>query len=275
MKLARCSHDGGVWWGAVEGDEVRLLAAADQIPIGTWTGQALAARAARPAAVVPLASVGLLTPVPSPSKIICVGLNYRDHAAEAGMTLPTSPMLFAKFPSSLTGPGAPIVLPPDSNRIDWEAELTVVVGAPARHVPQSRAVDVIAGYTVANDVSARDLQRSDGQFVRAKSYDTFCPVGPWITTVDELGTADDLGIGLRIDGETMQDSRTSELVFGVAELVEFCSRVATLHPGDLILTGTPAGVGLGFDPPRFLQPGEEVTTWVEGIGELVNPVVAG
>lgn len=275
MKVARCSHDGGVWWGAVEGDEVRLLAVADQIPIGTWTEEALAARSARPANVVPLASVGLLTPVPAPSKIICVGLNYRDHAAEAGMALPASPLLFAKFPSSLTGPGSPVVLPADSDKIDWEAELTVVIGSPARHVAESRAVDVIAGYTVANDISARDLQRSDGQFVRAKSYDTFCPVGPWIVTADELGTADDLRIGLSIDGETLQDSRTSELVFGVAELVAFCSRVATLHPGDLILTGTPAGVGLSLDPPRFLRPGEEITTWVEGIGELVNPVVAG
>jgi 5-carboxymethyl-2-hydroxymuconate isomerase len=202
-----------------------------------------------------------------------VGLNYRDHAAEAGMAIPDTPLVFAKFPSSLTGPGAAIVLPDDSSQIDWEVELAVVIGSPARHVSEERALDVIAGYTVANDVSARDLQKSDGQFVRAKSYDTFCPVGPWLVTVDELGAADDLEIGLRLNGETLQHSRTSQLVFGVAEIIAFCSRVATLNPGDLILTGTPHGTGFGLDPQRFLSPGDEITAWVEGIGELTNRVV--
>jgi 2-keto-4-pentenoate hydratase/2-oxohepta-3-ene-1,7-dioic acid hydratase in catechol pathway len=273
MKLARCAYDGDVWWGAVDDGRISLLAATGQIPIGSWSDGALAARASNPAAVVSLDDVSLLHPVADPSKIICVGLNYRDHAAEAGMAIPDTPLVFAKFPSSLTGPGAAIVLPDDSSQIDWEVELAVVIGSPARHVSEESALDVIAGYTVANDVSARDLQRSDGQFVRAKSYDTFCPVGPWLVTVDELGAADDLEIGLRLNGETLQRSRTSQLVFGVAEIIAFCSRVATLNPGDLILTGTPHGTGFGLDPQRFLSPGDEITAWVEGIGELTNRVV--
>jgi 2-keto-4-pentenoate hydratase/2-oxohepta-3-ene-1,7-dioic acid hydratase in catechol pathway len=275
MQVARCTHDGEVWWGAVAADEVRLLAPADQIPVGTWTVGSLEARAANPAAVVAQDEVVLLNPVPDPSKVICIGLNYRDHAAESGLAIPETPFVFAKFPSSLIGPGAPIVLPEDSDQVDWEVELAVVVGSPARHVPESRALDVIAGYTVSNDVSARDLQVSDGQPVRAKSYDTFCPVGPWLVTVDELGAADDLRIGLRLNGETLQDSSTSQLVFGIAEIIAFCSRVATLNPGDLILTGTPHGTGYGLDPQRYLRPGDVMTAWVEGIGELTNPVVGG
>ncbi|CAN5856809.1 hypothetical protein BH23ACT5_BH23ACT5_00680 [soil metagenome] len=273
MKLARCTHEGDVWWGAVEGQEIRMLALATRVPLATWTVDVLEARAAHPAAVVALDEVVLLNPVPDPSKVMCVGLNYHDHAAESGMTIPDVPLVFAKFPSSLIGPGAPVVLPPDSDQVDWEVELTIVVGRPARHITESRALDVIFGYTVSNDVSARDLQVLDGQFVRAKSYDTFCPVGPWVVTVDELGAADDLGIGLRLNGEALQDSRTSQLAFGVAEIVSFCSRVATLNPGDLILTGTPHGTGYGLDPQRFLRPGDEMTSWVENIGELINPVV--
>lgn len=275
MKLARCANDGDVWWGSVDGEEVRLLARADQAPIGTWSVAALEARAARPEAAVGLDEVALLAPVSAPSKVMCVGLNYRDHAIESGAAIPETPLVFAKFPSSIIGPGAAIVLPADSDQIDWEVELAVVVGSPARHVPESRALDVIAGYTVSNDVSARDLQLSDGQFVRAKSYDTFCPVGPWMVTVDELGAADDLAIGLSVNSEILQDSRTSQLVFGVAEIVAFCSRVATLNPGDLILTGTPHGTGYGLDPQRYLKAGDQMTAWVEGIGELSNPVVAG
>ena len=272
MKLARCAHDGVVWWGAVDGDVVTLLAPDSEISIGSWTVSALKAAALHPAGTASLGDVTLLAPVSAPSKIICVGLNYRDHAIESGMAIPETPMIFAKFPSSLVGPGAAIVLPEDSNEIDWEVELALVIGSPARHVSESDALDFVLGYTVSVDVSARDLQISDGQFVRAKSYDTFCPVGPWIVTADELGDAGDLGIGLTVNRETLQDSRTSELVFGVKEIIAFCSRVATLNPGDLILTGTPNGTGFGLKPPRYLNPGDEVTAWVEGIGELTNPV---
>lgn len=273
MKLARCSTAGDIWWAAVNGEEVRLLSRASEVPLGTWDAKGLEAMSERPVAVEALASVSVLAPVPTPSKVICVGLNYRDHAAESGAAVPEVPLVFAKFPSSLIGPGAPIVLPEESDQVDWEVELAVVVGRPARHVPEDHALDVVFGYTISNDVSARDLQLADGQFVRAKSYDTFCPIGPWIVTTDEMGAADDLAIGLAVNGETLQDSRTSQLVFGVAEIVAFCSRVATLNPGDLILTGTPHGTGFGLEPQRFLQAGDQVTAWVEGIGELSNPVV--
>lgn len=273
MKLARVAHKGSVWWGAVDGDGISLLAPDGQVSLGSWTVESLQSRASSPAGVVSLESVSLLAPVPSPSKVICVGLNYRDHAAESGLSIPESPLVFAKFPSSVVGPDAEIVLPEDTDEVDWEVELAVVIGRPSRHLTKENALEAVLGYTVAVDVSARDLQASDGQFVRAKSFDTFCPIGPWITTVDDLGAADDLGIGLRVNGETMQDSSTSELVFGVAEILTFCSRVATLNPGDLILTGTPSGTGFGFDPPRYLSAGDEIVAWVEGIGELANPVV--
>lgn len=274
MKLARCGFRGVVWWGAVEGDEIRLLTPSESMPIGAWTAGTLERLVVSPPFVAGVDDVSLLAPVHTPSKVILVGLNYRAHALESGMDIPQRPLVFAKWPSSVIGPGAPIVLPEDSDQVDWEVELAVVVGSPARHIAESDVLDVIAGYTVSNDVSARDIQVSDGQFVRAKSYDTFCPVGPWIVTTDELGTADDIGIGLSVNGETLQDSRTSDLVFGIAEIVSFCSRVATLNPGDLILTGTPQGTGFGLDPQRFLQPGDSIVSWVEGIGELHNPVVA-
>lgn len=273
MKLARCVHDAVVWWGAIDEHEVRLLAPDTGVPVADWAHRSLEASARRPVGVVALDDAALLAPVAAPSKIICVGLNYRDHAVESGLAIPDDPLVFAKFPSSIVGPGARIVLPQDSNQVDWEVELAVVVGSPARHVPESSALDVVLGYTVAIDISARDLQMSDGQFVRAKSYDTFCPVGPWLVTVDELGLAEDLAIGLSVNGETLQDSRTSELIFGIAEIVAFCSRVATLNPGDLILTGTPHGTGYGLDPQRYLRPGDEIVAWVEHIGELNNTVV--
>lgn len=275
MKLARCGHEGVTWWGVVDGDSVNLVAQADQIPIGSWTLSGLQAQTRRAGREVALADVELLAPVPYPSKIIAVGLNYRDHAIESGLEIPTSPLTFAKYPSSIVGPGSAVVLPADSDEVDWEVELAIVIGSPARHVSEEDALDVIAGYTVSNDVSARDLQMADGQFVRAKSFDTFCPVGPWITTVDEMGAAEDVGIGLSLNGEKLQDSRTSELVFGVREIIAFCSRVGTLNPGDLILTGTPAGVGFGLDPKRYLEAGDVMSAWVEGIGELTNPVVSG
>jgi 5-carboxymethyl-2-hydroxymuconate isomerase len=262
-----------VWWGQVEGGEVRLLTSADDLPISAWTPGALERLVSRSTTTVALDDVDLLSPVPAPSKVILVGLNYREHAAEAGLALPERPLVFAKWPSSLIGPGTPIVLPEDSDEVDWEVELAVVIGSPARHVAEKDALEVIAGYTVSNDVSARDVQLSDGQFVRAKSYDTFCPLGPWMVTVDELGAADDLGIGLSVNGETLQDSRTSDMVFGAAEIIAFCSRVATLLPGDLILTGTPHGTGYGLQPQRYLKPGDQVKAWVEGIGELHNPVI--
>ncbi|HET6657704.1 MAG TPA: fumarylacetoacetate hydrolase family protein [Gaiellaceae bacterium] len=205
-------------------------------------------------------------------KIICVGLNYHDHALEQGAELPSQPLLFGKFPNALSGPGDPIVLPPESSHVDAEAELAVVIGTEGRRVSEAEALDLVAGYTVANDVTARDLQRSDGQWLRAKGFDTFCPLLPVVVPVAELGDGSGLRIVQRLNGETLQDSSTSELIFGVARLVAHASSVFTLLPGDLILTGTPAGVGVHRNPPVALADGDVVEIEIEGIGTLENPV---
>jgi 2,4-didehydro-3-deoxy-L-rhamnonate hydrolase len=210
---------------------------------------------------------------PEPGKLICIGLNYRDHALEQGAEPPAEPLLFGKFANALGGPGDPIVLPPETAHVDAEAELVVVVGGRGRRVPAADALSLVAGYTCANDVSARDLQRKDGQWLRSKSFDTFCPVLPVVVPVETIGDADDLRIVQRLNGEPLQDSRTSELIFGVRELVAHASSVFTLEPGDIILTGTPAGVGVFRDPPVALKPGDEVEIEIEGIGTLRNPVV--
>lgn len=205
-------------------------------------------------------------------KIICVGMNYRDHAEEQGVELPDRPTLFAKWPNTLIGPGEPIVLPPISQKVDYEAELGVVIGSRVRGVPVEDALEAVRGYVCANDVSARDLQFSDGQWMRGKSLDTFCPIGPRLVPASEVPDPQALAIRTVLNGEVMQDSTTADMVFGVAEIVSFVSQAITLDPGDLILTGTPAGVGFFRDPPVFLQPGDEVTIEIEGIGALTNPV---
>jgi len=207
------------------------------------------------------AQTTLLAPV-VPSKILCIGRNYTAHAAELGNTVPTRPLMFHKPTSSLIGPGAPILLPPDSVRVEHEAELGVVIGLRSRHVRPEAAGEVIFGYVCLNDVTARDLQRADGQFARAKGFDTFCPAGPWIET--ELDPAD-LAIECEVAGETRQKSRTSQMVFDVPTLVSAVSRVMTLFPGDVIATGTPAGVGP-------LTAGCDVTVRIQGLGELRNSV---
>jgi 2-keto-4-pentenoate hydratase/2-oxohepta-3-ene-1,7-dioic acid hydratase in catechol pathway len=210
---------------------------------------------------------------PQPGKIVCVGLNYRDHAAEQGVELPEEPLLFAKFGNALCVPGDHIVLPPESDHVDAEAELAIVIGAKARRISADDALSVVAGYTCANDVSARDLQFRDGQWLRAKSFDTFCPLLPLVKGVEELGEADDLRIVQRLNGEPLQDSRTSNLIFGVREIVAHASSVFGLEPGDLILTGTPAGVGIFRTPPVTLREGDVVEIEIEGIGTLRNPVM--
>jgi 2-keto-4-pentenoate hydratase/2-oxohepta-3-ene-1,7-dioic acid hydratase in catechol pathway len=209
-----------------------------------------------------------------PGKIVCVGLNYRDHAAEQGAELPREPLLFGKFANALRGPEDPIVLPPETAHVDAEAELVVVIGTRARRVGVDEALSVVAGYTCANDVSARDLQRRDGQWLRSKSFDSFCPVLPAVVPVEELGDGSGLRIVQRLNGEALQDSSTRELIFGVPELVAHVSSVFTLDPGDVILTGTPAGVGVHRDPPVALKAGDRVEVEIEGIGTLGNPVVA-
>jgi 2-keto-4-pentenoate hydratase/2-oxohepta-3-ene-1,7-dioic acid hydratase in catechol pathway len=211
-------------------------------------------------------------PIARPGKIVCVGMNYRDHAIESGAEVPDEPVLFAKWPNSLIGPDQPIVLPPGFDQVDYEAELGVVIGARAREVRVEEALDAVAGYLCLNDVSARDLQFRDGQWTRAKSLDTFCPVGPRLVPASEVGDPQRLGIRCLVNGEVMQDSSTDQMCFTVAELVAFISETITLEPGDLIATGTPAGVGFTRKPPVFLQPGDEVTVDIDRVGALTNPV---
>lgn len=206
-------------------------------------------------------------------KVVCVGLNYDDHAEEGGVDLPSQPLLFGKFANALCNDGNEIVLPAEVGHVDAEAELAVVIGRRARCVPSEEALEVVYGYTCANDVSARDLQFGDGQWFRGKGFDTFCPIGPRIVPVATLGDAADLRVVQRLNGKTLQDSRTSRLIFGVGYLVAFVSRVLTLEPGDLILTGTPSGVGCFRTPKVSLSPGDLVEVEVEGIGVLRNPVV--
>jgi len=216
-------------------------------------------------------AVERLAPVSSPPKVVCVGLNYRDHAEEGDNPIPDEPVLFSKFPTAVTGPGSTINWDPElTDRVDYEAELVVVVGREAREVDRENALEYVAGYTVGNDVSARDLQHGDGQWVRGKSLDTFAPIGPELVTIDELDNPHDLDIWAEVNGERLQDSTTANLVFGVDELVAFCSRAFTLEPGDLIFTGTPPGVGVYREPPVLLEEGDTVTVGVDELGELTN-----
>ncbi|HEY7179341.1 MAG TPA: fumarylacetoacetate hydrolase family protein [Gaiella sp.] len=216
----------------------------------------------------------MAVPLPRPGKIVCVGLNYRDHAEEQGAELPQAPLLFAKFTTALIGPGDPIVIPPLVTKCDYEAELGVVLGSTVKGVSKENALEAVAGYVVANDVSARDLQFGDGQWTRGKSPDTFCPVGPLVPAAD-VPDPHALPIRAVLNGDVVQDSTTANLVFGVDEVISYASQTATLEAGDLILTGTPAGVGIFRDPPRLLRPGDEITIEIDGIGSLTNPVVAG
>ncbi|MEV6444344.1 fumarylacetoacetate hydrolase family protein [Amycolatopsis sp. NPDC051716] len=253
MRLARIAHPGGVAFASIEGDgdDAQVLEIAEH-PFGqpNFTGKRW-----------PLADVRLLAPI-LPSKVIAVGRNYAKHAAEFGNDVPSEPMLFIKPSTTVIGPNAAIRRPSGIGRVDFEGELAIVIGQPVKNVPAARAASVILGYTVANDVSARDLQKSDGQWGRAKGFDTFCPIGPWIeTSID----ASDLSLRAEVDGELKQDGRTSDLVHRIPELVEFVSGVMTLLPGDIILTGTPEGVGP-------IEGGQSVSITIEGIGTLTNPV---
>jgi 2,4-didehydro-3-deoxy-L-rhamnonate hydrolase len=215
-----------------------------------------------------------MLPIDRPSKIICVGLNYRDHAEEQGAPLPEAPLLFAKWPNALIGPGDPIRIPPIVTKCDYEAELGVVIGERVRNASAANALEAVAGYICVNDVSARNLQFADGQWTRGKSPDTFCPVGPALVPRDQVPDPQALSIGAVLNGETVQLSTTANMVFGVADLIEYITRTVTLEPGDLIATGTPAGVGAFRKPPVFMQPGDEITIEIEGLGSLTNPVVA-
>jgi 2-keto-4-pentenoate hydratase/2-oxohepta-3-ene-1,7-dioic acid hydratase in catechol pathway len=224
---------------------------------------------------VPVAKARLAAPIPDPQKIVCLGLNYRDHAAETNAPIPREPILFSKYPTALIGPGEAIVLPAVSNEVDYEAELVIVVGKRGRHLTADDALAHVAGYTVGHDVSARDWQlKKDGkQWMVGKTFDTFAPTGPELVLADEVPDPHNLGIRLRLNGQTMQDSSTKQMIFSVAATLQYLSKVFTLEPGDLIFTGTPPGVGFARKPPVYLKPGDVVEVEIDGLGILKNPVV--
>jgi 2-keto-4-pentenoate hydratase/2-oxohepta-3-ene-1,7-dioic acid hydratase in catechol pathway len=225
----------------------------------------------------PAAGVKLGPPIPDPNKILCIGLNYRDHAEETGAPIPRDPVLFSKFNTSLAGPGDPIVLPTVSQKVDYEAELVLVIGTKGRSIAKDRAMEHVAGCMVGHDVSARDwqLEKDGKQWLAGKTFDTFAPCGPHLVTLDEVGDPHALGIRLRLNGATMQDSNTKQMIFRAEDLIAYLSQVVTLLPGDLIFTGTPPGVGIARKPPVWLKGGDVCEVEIDGLGVLTNPVVQG
>jgi 2-keto-4-pentenoate hydratase/2-oxohepta-3-ene-1,7-dioic acid hydratase in catechol pathway len=223
----------------------------------------------------PAAKVKLLPPIPDPPKILCIGLNYRDHAQETGAPIPRDPVLFSKFSTALIGQGDPIVLPAVSRKVDYEAELVLVIGKQGRHIPKEQARSYLAGCMVGHDVSARDwqLEKDGKQWLAGKTFDTFAPTGPWLVTADEVGDPHELGIRLRLNGQTMQDSNTRQMIFRSDELIAYISQVVTLQVGDIIFTGTPPGVGVARKPPVWLKDGDVVEVEIDGLGVLRNPVM--
>jgi 2-keto-4-pentenoate hydratase/2-oxohepta-3-ene-1,7-dioic acid hydratase in catechol pathway len=265
LRVARIQIDGAAPVAAIERDGI-LQPLAQDVP-------ALIEGAAPGDLFDAVAGAKRLAPV-VPGKVVAIGLNYLDHIRESGLETPQRPLVFAKFPSSVIGGDEPIRLPLDlTQRVDWEVELAVVIGRRARNVATEDALGHVYGYTVANDVSARDLQFADGQWVRAKSLDSFCPIGPVLVTADEIPDPQALRLLCRVNGEVVQDATTDLMVFGVAELISFCSHSFTLDPGDVLLTGTPWGCGEFMDPRRSLAPGDVVECEIGGIGTLRNPVV--
>jgi 5-carboxymethyl-2-hydroxymuconate isomerase len=275
MRYATLLVDGSRHVAAADGDGFRLTqggggrSLSDLLSLApSERDSALAAGERAPEAAIVLAPL-------RPASIVAIGLNYLDHIRETGMDRPQRPLVFVKLRSSVIGPGDAVRIDSElTQQVDWEVELAAVVGRSASRVSVDEALDHVFGYTVANDVSARDVQFSDGQWVRGKSLDTFCPLGPVVVTADEVGDPQRLALRCRVNGETMQDSSTAEMLFGVAELISFCSHSFTLQPGDVLLTGTPWGCGAFMQPPRFLAPGDILETEVEGLGTLRNPVEA-
>jgi 2-keto-4-pentenoate hydratase/2-oxohepta-3-ene-1,7-dioic acid hydratase in catechol pathway len=265
------SPGSGTRAGILHGDQVHPFAGieADLAPIVAGGDEALP----RTTDPVPLADVRIRAPIARPGKIICVGLNYRDHCREQDVAEPDYPMLFAKFANAVNDPGATVVRPRATEKLDLECELAVVIGRRASRIGPDEAMAAVFGYTILNDVTMRDLQREDRQWLRAKGSDGFAPIGPVLVTTDELGDARGLRMRSTVNGETWQDSSTDEMIFDVPTLVAFASRTITLEPGDVIATGTPAGVGHFQDPPRYVVGGDVMRCEIEGLGVLENPVV--
>lgn len=271
MKLATIRTRDGTRAARVEDNRVVELAAPDVGAVLASGVDPAAAAAAGP--VHPLDAADWAPVVPNPPKVLCLGLNYRAHILEMGRELPNHPTVFAKFSIALIGARDDIWLPAESTEVDWEAELGVIIGRRVRRASPSEAAAAIAGYTVVNDVSMRDWQNRTPQWLAGKTWEHATPVGPWLVTPDEVGDAADLRITCEVDGQTMQDARTSDLVFDPVAIVTYLSAICTLEPGDVISTGTPGGVGAARTPPVFLRPGQVVRTAIEGIGELVNRCV--
>lgn len=273
MRLVRYEVDGTAAIGILEGEvisEVQFDQNRDDVP------QVIAAALNENFDVtgtVSVDDVSLKAPVPRPGKLVCLGLNYRDHAEEGGNEIPEQPLLFSKATSAVVGPGSPIEYPHDVEQLDYEAELAIVIGSQGRHIDRDDALDHVAGFTILNDVSARDVQYAFSQYFRGKSYDTFAPMGPALVTPDEV-TTDDLSVRAWVNGDLRQESSTAEMIFPVAETIESVSGTMSLYPGDVIATGTPPGVGVHRDPPLLLTEGDEVTVEIEGLGRLSNPITA-
>lgn len=271
MRLCSYWSAGEVVPGRVDSDRVIAL---ENPSVEAIILDAEVPRQAEPDAGEQIASVELLEPF-QPATILGVGLNYREHAAETGREPPAEPMIFAKLAGAIAPPSGTIRRPAYTSELDYEGELAVIVGQAARDVPVEDALAHVFGYAVMNDVSARDRQRDEPRWIRAKGGDGFAPFGPWITTADDVPDPQDLRIRTWVNDELRQDGNTHDMVFGVAQLISWCSRQFTLHAGDVITTGTPAGVGVGFDPPRFLNPGDRVRVEIDGLGGLEHEVIEG
>jgi 2-keto-4-pentenoate hydratase/2-oxohepta-3-ene-1,7-dioic acid hydratase in catechol pathway len=258
MRLVNTDHG----FGRLEGDVVTIM----------WPTPAAFFAGAPPAdsATLDIGQVTVLAPSPAPEKVVCVGLNYRRHAEEAGMAVPTVPVLFPKFANSIAAPGATVAVPPATEQVDYEAELAVVIGRRCSMVDVATALEHVAGYCCANDLSARDLQFATSQWMLGKAIDGFLPLGPWLVTPDEVGDPQRLQLHCWVNGERRQSTSTEDMVFSVAEIISFASRTCALVPGDVVITGTPFGVGMGFDPPKWLRTGDEVVVEIERLGRLVT-----
>jgi 2-keto-4-pentenoate hydratase/2-oxohepta-3-ene-1,7-dioic acid hydratase in catechol pathway len=263
MKWVRLEQQKRLWFGLLDGETVKLTSL-------TWP-EVLAGKKANITGKLPLSAVRLLAPLARPGKIVAIGLNYRDHCRETNTTPPEQPLVFTKFTSSLNHPGGEIVWSTElTQQVDYEAELAVVIGKTCKEVSEQEALSYVFGYTIANDVSARDLQLGDGQWVRGKSLDTFCPLGPVLVTAGEIPDPQALRIRCWLNDKLVQNSNTSEMIFPVARLVSFCSQAFTLEPGDVLLTGTPHGVGMSRQPQLFMKHGDRVAVEIEGLGRLEN-----
>jgi 2-keto-4-pentenoate hydratase/2-oxohepta-3-ene-1,7-dioic acid hydratase in catechol pathway len=279
MRFVTFAVDGKSRPGVLSGQTVSDLSTAGYVSLLDFIesgpeGRTAAEKLAAGGGGYPLDKVKLLAPIPRPRKLICVGLNYRDHAAETNSEIPSVPTIFNKFATAVIAPGDNIVLPKVSESPDYEAEFAFVIGRGGRNIAGADWPKHIFGYTMVNDVSARDYQRATTQWLMGKTFDTFAPMGPWIVSADEIADPHNLDIQLEIGGERLQSSNTRELIFKIPDLIAFLSSVFTLEPGDIVSTGTPAGVGVARKPQRFLRPGDEVVVRMPAIGELRNPVVA-